>query len=60
MLVMLLAAKWISKPIRQLLISAKSVVAGNYDDLPAVNSRDDVGELSKTITQIAESIKKPK
>lgn len=57
-LVTLLTAKRISKPLRSLIETSKSIAGGNYENLPVVNSHDEIAELSKAITDIAVSIKK--
>ena len=52
-----LTARWVTKPILLLNEAAKNITAGNYDDTPELDRRDELGGLGRSFKIMALQLK---
>ena len=49
-------ARVISRPLRELALSANAIAAGNYDQHLAVRTKDEMGQLARSFNEMAERL----
>ncbi|MEW6347550.1 MAG: ATP-binding protein [Thermodesulfobacteriota bacterium] len=54
---MVMIRKWILRPIAMLICSANEIRSGNLDLMIQVDSKDEIGELSRSFDAMAESLR---
>jgi signal transduction histidine kinase len=55
-----LAHRWILKPVYRLIDSANEIRRGNLDVVVAIDSRDEIGQLSEAFNAMTESLRQAK
>lgn len=56
--IMYLSVQKIAKPIRTLAKAADAIANGDYSQRPVVSTRDEIGKLARSFSQMAEAIEK--
>ncbi len=58
LLLSFLSAKSITKPVKEMALAAKKIAKGNFDTVLSIKTKDEIGELSFSLNQMAQELRR--